>query len=78
MLPTTHLPVLRPMPILIRMKACRPPRLPAALLFSSSRRSIMSSAASQALSDVVVVERRVPERHDGVAHIFVDRALARR
>ena len=27
---------------------------------------------------IVVVQRRVPERHDGVAHIFVDRALARR
>jgi len=25
----------------------------------------------------LVVERRVPERHDGVAHIFVDGALAR-
>ena len=25
---------------------------------------------------VLVVERRVPERHDGVAHIFVDGALA--
>ena len=26
---------------------------------------------------LLVVERRVPERHDGVAHIFVDGALAR-
>ena len=26
---------------------------------------------------LLVVERRVPERHDGVAHVFVDRALAR-
>ena len=25
----------------------------------------------------LVVERRVPERHDGVAHVFVDGALAR-
>ena len=26
---------------------------------------------------LLIVERRIPERHDGVAHIFVDIALAR-
>ena len=37
----------------------------------------MSSAASQALSSCVgSYERRVPERHDRVAHVFVDGAFA--
>ena len=78
MLPTTQMPVLRPTPTLSGMNG-RPSSFASCSRswLSSSTRSSMSSAASQALSSMVlVVERRVPERHDGVAHVFVDGALA--
>ena len=79
MLPTTQGPVLRPTPTLIGMN--RRGRSSSA---SCSRSWLSSSIALQHVERGVagvelvlrVVERRVPERHDGVAHVFVDGALA--
>ena len=78
MLPTTHRPVLMPTPMLIGMNS-----VPLALAAASRSRLSRVDAFEHvergfAGVELVgrVVERRVPERHDGVAHVFVDRALA--
>ena len=78
MLPTTQVPVLRPTPTLSGMNG-RPSssRLLLALLIEGvdPLQHVERRLAGVELV-ILVVERRVPERHDGVAHIFVDGALA--
>ena len=76
-MPTTQVPVLRPTPTLSGMRAALLLRLFLARLV---QRIAALQHVERGLAGVdlvlVVVERRVPERHDGVAHIFVDGALA--
>ena len=79
MLPTTQAPVFNPTPTLIGIKGW--PSSSASTLRISFKLSICSSMSSAGFAGVElmldVVERRIPERHDGVAHIFVDVALSR-
>ena len=78
MLPTTQVPVLRPTPTLsgmngralfLRLLLARLVELVDALQHVERRLAGVELM-------LLVVERRVPERHDGVAHVFVDGALA--
>ena len=77
MFPTTHLPVSMPTPTLIGTKRCP---FSFGLLFALPVERVHATEHfKRGFARIVfvkfIVQWRVPERHNGVAHIFVDRAF---
>ena len=75
--PTTHFPVLIPTPTLIGMK--RWPCFAGLLLALPVERVNTMEHFERGLAGIVfvqsIVQWRVPERHDRITHVFIDRAL---
>ncbi len=73
MLPTTHSPVLMPTPISSGdVSGCL-----AFLVEQSEASGHVQRRTACIIGMVVIRQRRIPERHDVVAHVFVDGALVR-